>query len=85
MAVKLFEQEYARVEREGEGDRYKIEPQADFVAAPRDHAADPRPSKLGYVGLLFLIIISIIIIAGLLFFGVAYFHQRNERSRKRFY
>uniref|UniRef100_A0A914Y3U1 L-type lectin-like domain-containing protein n=1 Tax=Panagrolaimus superbus TaxID=310955 RepID=A0A914Y3U1_9BILA len=85
LGVKLFEQEYARVEREGEGDRQQIEPQADFVATPRDHAEDPRPSKLGYIGLFVLVLVGIIVIVGLLFFGAAFIHHRNERSRKRFY
>lgn len=85
ISVKMFEQEFARVEKEGEGDRSAINPEADFIAAPRDHVHDPKPSKLGTFGTFFLIFIGIIVIAGLLIFGVAYFHQRNERSRKRFY
>lgn len=85
IAVKMFEQEFARVEREGEGDRSQINPEADFIAAPRDHADDPKPSKLGTVGTFFLVFIGIIVIVGLVIFGAAYLHQRNERSRKRFY
>uniref|UniRef100_A0A7E4UQN5 L-type lectin-like domain-containing protein n=1 Tax=Panagrellus redivivus TaxID=6233 RepID=A0A7E4UQN5_PANRE len=85
IAVKMFEQEYARVERQNEGDRQGIEPEADFVAAPRDHVTDSRPSQLGWFGIIGLIVIAVVLIGGLLFFGVSYFQQRNERSRKRFY
>lgn len=32
---------------QGEEDRYGIEPEAAYYAAPRDHSPDPKPSKLG--------------------------------------
>lgn len=47
IAVKLFEEEYARAEREGDTDRRSIDPEAQVYAAPRDHVSDPKPSKLG--------------------------------------
>jgi len=85
ISVKMFEQEYDRVERALEGDGRGIVPEAEVFAAPRDHISDPKPSKLGTFGTIILVLVAVVVIAGLLIFGVAYFHQRNERSRKRFY
>lgn len=55
------------------------------IAAPRDHIPDKKPSKLGWIGTIFLIIIGIVVIVGVLGFGFIFLQKRQERSRKRFY
>jgi mannose-binding lectin 2 len=85
VAVRMYEQEYARAERFGEVNHAQIEPSADNVAAPRDHVDAPRPSKLGWIGTTLLVIIGIVVIVLGLGFGVLFLQKRQERSRKRFY
>jgi lectin, mannose-binding 2 len=85
LSVKMFEQEYQRVEKEKEINRQNIEPSADFIAAPRDHVDTPKPSKLGWIGTVLLVIIGIVVVVLVLGFGFAYMQNRSERSRKRFY
>ncbi len=85
IAVKMFEQEFAHVERAGEVDRSQIVPQAEFAAAPRDHTVDPRPSKLGWFGTALLVVVAIVVIVGALGLGLVFLQKRSERSRKRFY
>lgn len=85
VSVKMFEQEFARVEKEGELNRQDIEPAADFAASPRDHVEDPRPSKLGWLGTTVLLIIGIVVVVAVLGFGLVFLQKRQERSRKRFY
>ncbi|CAI2355568.1 unnamed protein product [Caenorhabditis sp. 36 PRJEB53466] len=48
VSVKMFEQEFAHVERIGEADRRNVVPHAQFTASPRDHSDDARPSSLGW-------------------------------------
>lgn len=81
----MFEQEYQRVEKEGEINRQNIEPHAEFFAAPRDHIDTPKPSKLGWIGTVLLVIVAIAVLVLVLGFGFAYMQNRSERSRKRFY
>lgn len=85
ISLKMYEQEYARAEKENEVNRAHIEPSADFVAAPRDHIDAPKPSKLGWVGTTLLVIIGIVVVVLGLGYGVLYLQNRSERSRKRFY
>lgn len=85
ISVKMFEQEFAHVERVGEGDRRSVVPHAQFTVSPRDHVDDVRPSRLGWGGTVFLCIIGVIVLVGGLGFGVIYFQKKNERQRKRFY
>ncbi|KAF7629283.1 L-type lectin-like domain-containing protein [Meloidogyne graminicola] len=85
LSVRMFEQEYARVEKPFETNSDKIEPFASNIAAPRDHIPDKKPSKLGWIGTIFLIIIGIVVIVGVLGFGFIFLQKRQERSRKRFY
>uniref|UniRef100_A0A914ZL46 L-type lectin-like domain-containing protein n=1 Tax=Parascaris univalens TaxID=6257 RepID=A0A914ZL46_PARUN len=85
VSVKMFEQEFAHVEKEGELNRQDIEPAADFAASPRDHVEDPRPSKLGWLGTTVLLIIGIVVVVAVLGFGLVFLQKRQERSRKRFY
>ncbi|PAV75076.1 hypothetical protein WR25_02017 [Diploscapter pachys] len=85
VAVKMFEQEFAHVDRVGETDRMKIVPHAEFTAAPRDHVDDPPPSKLGWFGTIILVVVGVVVIVGALGFGLVFFQKRNERQRKRFY
>lgn len=84
-SVRMFEQEYARVEKPFETNSDKIEPFASNFAAPRDHVPDRKPSKLGWIGTIFLIIIGIVVVVGVLGFGFIFLQKRQERSRKRFY
>ncbi|VDM42339.1 unnamed protein product [Toxocara canis] len=85
VSVKMFEQEFAHVEKEGEVNRRNIEPAAEFAASPRDHVEDPRPSKLGWLGTTVLLIIGILVVVAVLGFGLIFLQKRQERSRKRFY
>ncbi|KHJ95059.1 Legume-like lectin family protein [Oesophagostomum dentatum] len=85
IAVKMFEQEFAHVDRVGETDRKDVVPRAEFKAAPRDHIDNPRPSKLGWFGTIVLVIVGIVVLVGVLGFGVIFFQKRSERQRKRFY
>ncbi|VDM74310.1 unnamed protein product [Strongylus vulgaris] len=85
IGVKMFEQEFAHVDRVGEGDRKDVVPRAEFHAAPRDHIDNPRPSKLGWFGTIVLVVVGIIVLVGVLGFGVIFFQKRSERQRKRFY
>lgn len=85
VAIKVFEQEFARVDKEGDSNWQNIEPAAKFAASPRDHVDAPRPSKLGWMGTLLLLIVAIAVIALVLGFGLVFLQKRNERSRKRFY
>jgi len=85
ISIKMFEQEYSRAERPFETSPEKIEPFAEHFSAPRDHIEDKRPSKLGWIGTIVLVIVGIVIVIGVLGFGVFFFQQRQERSRKRFY
>jgi len=85
ISIRMFEQEYVRIEGSEQGKRESIDPFAESVSAPRDHVVDKRPSKLGWIGTIFLIIVAIVLIVGVLGFGLFFFQQRQERSRKRFY
>uniref|UniRef100_A0A914V4I8 L-type lectin-like domain-containing protein n=1 Tax=Plectus sambesii TaxID=2011161 RepID=A0A914V4I8_9BILA len=85
VSVRLFEQEYARAEKEGEVEHHLIEPMSEFSAAPRDHVTDPKPSKLGWFGTIVLVIVAIVVIAGALGFGLVFLQKRQEMGRKRFY
>ncbi|EYC20050.1 hypothetical protein Y032_0023g842 [Ancylostoma ceylanicum] len=85
IGVKMFEQEFAHVDRAGETDRKDVVPNAAFKAAPRDHIDDPQPSKLGWFGTIVLVIVGIVVLVGALGFGVIFFQKRSERQRKRFY
>uniref|UniRef100_A0A915CY95 L-type lectin-like domain-containing protein n=1 Tax=Ditylenchus dipsaci TaxID=166011 RepID=A0A915CY95_9BILA len=46
-SIRTFEQEFTRVERQDEADTNAINPEAQNIAAPRDHIQDKRPSNLG--------------------------------------
>ena len=81
----MFEQEFAHVDKEGDTNRQNIEPAARFAAAPRDHVDTPRPSKLGWMGTLLLLIVAIVVIVAALGFGLVFLQKRQERTRKRFY
>ncbi|MFH4980074.1 hypothetical protein AB6A40_006783 [Gnathostoma spinigerum] len=85
ISIKMFEQEYVRMEGPGDVDRRSIEPRAQFYAAPRDHIDDPRPSKLGWFGTFILMIVAIAVIVVALGFGIIFIQKSQERSRKRFY
>lgn len=85
ISVKMFEQEFAHVERDGEGNRKDVVPQAMFKAAPRDHVDDPAPSKLGWFGTIVLVIFAIAAVGGAVGFGIVFFQKGRERQRKRFY
>lgn len=85
VSIKMFEQDFAHVDRADETNRRNIVPRAQFQAAPRDHVDDPRPSKLGWFGTLLLIIVGCVVLVGGLGFGVIFFQKRSERQRKRFY
>uniref|UniRef100_A0A1I7YI54 L-type lectin-like domain-containing protein n=2 Tax=Steinernema glaseri TaxID=37863 RepID=A0A1I7YI54_9BILA len=84
-SVKMFEQEFARVELQGDVDSKSIEPHAEYIASPRDHVDDPKPSKLGWMATTFLVIAGIAVIVVVVFFGFTWMQKRQERSRKRFY
>ncbi|KAI1725627.1 legume-like lectin family domain-containing protein [Ditylenchus destructor] len=85
ISIRMFEQEYTRVERLDEINSDAINPHADNIAAPRDHVDDRRPSNLGWIGTTLLIIIGIVVVVGFLGFGFVFLQKRQERSRKRFY
>ncbi|GMT06902.1 hypothetical protein PENTCL1PPCAC_29076 [Pristionchus entomophagus] len=85
ISVKMFEQEFSRVERLDEINSDRIVPHAEFQATPRDHSDDPKPSKLGFVGTVILVLIGVVVVVGVLGYGVLYFKNKNERQRKRFY
>ncbi|VDL73678.1 unnamed protein product [Nippostrongylus brasiliensis] len=85
IGVKMFEQEYAHVDRIGETNRKDVVPQAQYKAAPRDHVADPQPSKLGWFGTILLIVVAIGVVVVAVGFGLAFFQKGRERQRKRFY
>uniref|UniRef100_A0A183C4B6 L-type lectin-like domain-containing protein n=1 Tax=Globodera pallida TaxID=36090 RepID=A0A183C4B6_GLOPA len=80
LSVRMFEQEYARVEKPFESvNRDSMDP----IAAPRDHVPDRRPSKLGWIGSIFLVLIGLAVVVGVLGFGLFFFQKRQERARKR--
>ncbi|KAK5980749.1 Intracellular LEctin, partial [Trichostrongylus colubriformis] len=85
VAVKMFEQEFARVNRADETNRKDIVPQAGFRAAPRDHVDDPQPSRLGWLGSFLLVVIGIIVVCIGVRYGIVYIRKGSERQRKRFY
>ncbi|VDK42827.1 unnamed protein product [Anisakis simplex] len=85
LMVKMYEQEFARVEKEGDVNRRNIEPAAEYAASPRDHIDAPRPSKLGWFGTIILLIIGIVVVVAVLGFGIVFLQKRQERTRKRFY
>ncbi|KAL3092372.1 hypothetical protein niasHS_007581 [Heterodera schachtii] len=86
LSIRMFEQEFARVEKPFESaNRDSVEPFAENIAAPRDHVPDRRPSKLGWIGSIFLILIGLAVVVGVLGFGLFFFQKRQERARKRFY
>uniref|UniRef100_A0A0K0FWU8 L-type lectin-like domain-containing protein n=1 Tax=Strongyloides venezuelensis TaxID=75913 RepID=A0A0K0FWU8_STRVS len=85
ISIKVFEQEFQRVEKETEVLSDKIEPRADIFTAPRDHVKDPKPSKLGWFGTIFLILIAVAFIGVVLIFGVNFWQARQLKQNKRFY
>lgn len=85
VSVKMFEQEFSRVEKLGEPNRRDVIPHAEFTASPRDHVDDPSPSKLGWLGTICLVVVGIVIVVAALGFGFVFFQKKNERQRKRFY
>ncbi|KAK5986166.1 L-type lectin [Trichostrongylus colubriformis] len=85
VAVKMFEQEFARVSRADETNRKDIVPQAGFRAAPRDHVDDPQPSRLGWLGSFLLVVTGIIVVCIGVRYGIVYIRKGSERQRKRFY
>ncbi|CAD6188954.1 unnamed protein product [Caenorhabditis auriculariae] len=85
ISVKMFEQEFAHVERVGEMNRRDVVPHADFTASPRDHVVDPKPSSLGWFSTIVLIIVGVVVVVGGVIFGVVYIQKKNDRQKKRFY
>ncbi|CEF60382.1 Legume-like lectin family and Concanavalin A-like lectin/glucanases superfamily domain and Concanavalin A-like lectin/glucanase, subgroup domain-containing protein [Strongyloides ratti] len=85
ISIKVFEQEFQRVEKEAEILTDQIEPRAEIFTAPRDHVKDPKPSKLGWIGTIFLILIAVAFIGVVLIFGVNFWQARQLKQNKRFY
>jgi len=85
IAVKMYEIEFTRTEKQGETDRDTIVPQAQFYSAPRDHIEDPPPSRLGGMKTGLLVAVALIGVAICLIVGVVILQKRQETSRKRFY
>ncbi len=83
----MFEQEFVRVptKAEDEVDWSKIDPSAAEFAAPRDHVASPKPSRLGWVGTILLVVVAIVVVVAVLGFGLVFLQKRSENNRKRFY
>jgi len=85
VAIKMYEIEFTRTEKQGETDRDSIVPQAQFYSAPRDHIEDPPPSRLGGMKTGLLVAVALIGVAICLIVGVVILQKRQETSRKRFY
>jgi len=85
IAIKMYEIEFTRTEKQGETDRNVIMPEAQFYAAPRDHVSDPPPSRLGGMKTGLLVAVALIGVAVCLVVGVMVLQKRQETSRKRFY
>merc|ERR1712179_585932 len=82
ISVKTYELDTpAGVSKE---ERADILPEADYVAAPRDHKDDPPPSMSG-VKKFFLVLLALLGLVVCIVVGMMIYQSRQENSRKRFY
>ena len=65
-------------------ERADVLPQAEYVAAPRDHKEDPPPSMSG-VKKFFLVLLALLGVAVCVVVGMMMYQNQQENSRKRFY
>ena len=83
VSVKVFQLDSER--KDEKIDASQIIPQAETFAEPRDHVHDDHPSKVWTVfKWIFIIIFSIVSVVALIF-GVYWFVNRQQRTKKRFY
>jgi mannose-binding lectin 2 len=65
-------------------ERAGILPQADYVAAPRDHKDDPPPSMSGLKKFL-LVLLALLGLVVCIVVGMMLYQNRQDNTRKRFY